>query len=194
MADLKQLRQTLAEQRVRSDDASRALFAEQQRLRRLENATRELARRFDDRNRSQVEERDALLRALAESGQRVARLSAAKESAIADVKGAYGTLEPLTDPRRAIGALDANYPILLFPVRLETRFVTRDGRRQLLVRIFPDDCLVDSFEPDLSEAEVTNLRRYWGEPFSPGGEEPLERAAWRTLCAAHGAGRALYLV
>src|SRR5262249_6430509 len=60
--------------------------------------------------------------------------------------------------------------------------------------IYPDDCLVDSFEPDLSTTEVESLRRYWGAVWNAGGDEGRLRAAWRELCAAHGAGRALYLV
>ena len=194
MADLDGLRTTLAAQRTTSDAASRALFVEQERLARLERAARELDRRIDPTNRADRQTRDDLNRAIAESRALASRLGAAKDGALADLKGTYASLEPLTDPRRAIGGLNAGFPILLFPVRLETRFVTRDQGRQLLVRIYPDDCLVDSFEPDLSEAEVTNLRRYWCETFSAGGDEPLERAAWRTLCAAHGAGRALYLI
>src|SRR5204862_4389961 len=63
----------------------------------------------------------------------------------------------------------------------------------LLVRVYPDDCLVDSFEPDLSEQEVKSLRRYWCATWAAGGDEGRERAAWRELCAAHGAGRGMYI-
>ena len=194
MADINRLRETLAARRAASEAASRALFVEQQQLQRLERRARDLARRFDAKNRSLVQAREDLQRAIGASRGRVSTLQRAKDDAIAEVSGVYASLEPVSDPREAVGALDASYPILMCPVRLETRFVTRDQARQLLVRIYPDDCLVDSFEPDLSEAEVTNLRRYWCETFSAGGNEPLERAAWRTLCAAHGAGRALYLI
>lgn len=194
MTDLDRLRTTLAARRTASDAASRAVVVEQAGLARLERTARNLGRRFDPDNPADRRTRDDLNRAIEGSRARLSRLGAANDVALADVKAAYGSLEPLTDPRRAIGALSSGFPILLFPVRLETRFVTHDAGRQLLVRIYPDDCLVDSFEPDLSEAEVTNLRRYWCETFSAGGDEPLERAAWRTLCAAHGAGRALYLI
>ena len=67
------------------------------------------------------------------------------------------------------------------------------AKEQLLVRVYPDECQVDGFEPDLSDAEVTNLRRYWCAVWSAGGDESHKRAAWRELCAAHGAGRAMYL-
>ena len=109
----------------------------------------------------------------------------AKRSALEELTRIDGLLEPFTDPRVALPALDAKYPILLFPVRLETRFVTltRGNRqqKQLLVRIYPDECLVDGFEPDLSESEVKNLRRYWCATWAAGDDEGLERAAWRDL-------------
>jgi hypothetical protein len=127
----------------------------------------------------------------------VEKFKAGKRAAGEEWGRLAGLLEPLLDPRRAVAGLDANYPILLFPVRLETRFVSvgeRVSRKQLLVRIYPDDCLVDTFDPDLSESEVKNLRRYWCNIWSAGQDELRERAAWRELGSAHGAGRALYLV
>ena len=56
---------------------------------------------------------------------------------------------PFADPRENLSRLPSTHPILLFPVRLETRFKvlpSRDGgavRHQLWVRIFPDDCSID---------------------------------------------------
>lgn len=198
MTDLQQLRRELDAARARAADAVQALVAERERLRRLEDAALELTRRFDRRNPEHQRRRDEVERSLAGSRARASELAAAKESALAGLADLRSRLEPLTDPRRAIGAMDARYPVLLFPVRLETRFVTRaragGPQAQLLVRVYPDDCLVDGFEPDLSEAEVDNLRRYWCGVWKAGGDEALERAAWRELCAAHGAGRALYLV
>src|SRR4051812_27159973 len=61
----------------------------------------------------------------------------------------------LSDPTKDLIARDATIPLLLFPLRLETRFktVTEHGeqRRELWVRVYPDECLIDSFEDTLSE-------------------------------------------
>jgi hypothetical protein len=102
-----------------------------------------------------------------------------------------------TNPLENLSNLGDDTPILLFPLRLETRFkkVTRDNRDidQLWVRVFPDDIAIDSFESDLSSAEISNLRRYWCHRWAAGKNEQGNRAAWRTLASSHGPGRAYWL-
>src|SRR5262249_17346028 len=83
------------------------------------------------------------------------------------------------------------YPILLMPLRLETRW--RQQERELWVRVYPDDCAVDSFEPMLSEVEITNGQRFWAGMLAGGSAEPKQRAAWRSLVSSHGAGRAAWI-
>jgi hypothetical protein len=94
---------------------------------------------------------------------------------------------------------------LLFPVRIETRFrkigaPTPPGlaappvKHQLWVRIYPDDCSVDTFEPILSDSELTNVKAYWMNVYRAGGVEKDERGAWRALVASQGSGRAGWLV
>ena len=96
-----------------------------------------------------------------------------------------------TDPTEELSRLPDSVPILLFPLRLETRFKPGDdGRPQLWVRVYPDNCLVDSFEPSLTEQEVENGAAFWASIWRAGGDETLERAAWRELVASHGSGRA----
>ena len=56
-----------------------------------------------------------------------------------------------------------------------------------------DDCSVDTFEPTLSQAELTNVKNYWMNVWRAGGVENDERGAWRNLVAAHGSGRAGWL-
>lgn len=197
MADVTDLLRAARAQGDKSRESRRAVALERSRLWALREQDGELSRRFDPRNGAHGRQREQLRADIAESAARVEELKRAALAVGREWTRLRGELEPLLDPRRAVAGLDANYPILLFPVRLETRFVTRtDGpaaSRQLLVRVYPDECLVDSFDPDLSESEVKNLRRYWATIWSAGGDEPRERAAWRELCAAHGAGRALYL-
>lgn len=104
-------------------------------------------------------------------------------------------LAPFTDPRYAIARLDDTIPILMMPVRLETRFKTGDaGAPQLWLRIYPDDCWVDSFTPTLTETEVVNATVYWSAIWAANGAEALERGAWAGLVNAHGAPRAAWIV
>ena len=95
--------------------------------------------------------------------------------------------EIFTDPRRAL--LTDPVPLLLLPVRLETRFIDND----LLLRIYPDDCSVDAFDPELNEAEVEAGARFWREYWRAGGVEAEERAAFRTLAGAYGPARAKWI-
>lgn len=198
MADLNELLRRARDHRDNSDASGRALATETARLAGLREQLTSLSRRVSPRDGQQGEQIAQLRAAIAESETKVADLRGQKRASVDEWTRISGLLEPVLDPRRAIAGLDADYPILLFPVRLETRFTSAVGpngaARQLLVRIYPDDCLVDSFEPDLSENEVKNLRRYWCSTWAAGGDESREQSAWRELCSAHGAGRAMYLI
>jgi hypothetical protein len=120
------------------------------------------------------------------------------DSAHAQVATAIEDFARFTDPREHIGQLDDDSPFVLFPVRLETRFSTErqiGGRgNRLLVRIYPDDCSIDTFEELLSGSELSNVKRYWQNLWRAGGVEDDERAAWRDLVSAHGSGRSGYLI
>ncbi len=53
-------------------------------------------------------------------------------------------------PHQEVSELSGKFPILLFPIRLETRFFDK----ALLIRIFPDDIHIDQHDETLSEDEV----------------------------------------
>ena len=85
-----------------------------------------------------------------------------------------GFWETWTDPRQHAGQINDNIPVALFPLRLETRFKTVTGRaeqqqQQLWVRIYPDECLVDTYEELLSETELYSAAIFWREYFHAAG-------------------------
>jgi hypothetical protein len=195
MADLNELRQQIKAARTTRDEAAQGHVNDELRLRALRGIASQFQRRLDPTNQEHETQRVNLAEQIDAAAAKTAISRNASASAVANLADLAVLLEPLTDPRTALPAFDAKYPILLFPVRLETRFVRNAaGQRELLVRIYPDECLIDSFEPELSESEVKNLRRYWCAMWAAGGDQAFERAAWRELAAAHGAGRAMYLV
>ena len=102
------------------------------------------------------------------------------------------------DPRKTLSQFTDDYPFLLFPVRVEYRFkeIKNSSRtsKELWLRVYPDDCNIDTFEPVLSESEITSLRQYWSSIWQAGGSEGVERGAWRSLVASHGTGRSIWLV
>src|SRR6202011_5666117 len=66
-------------------------------------------------------------------------------------------------------------------------------QHELLVRIYPDDCSIDTFEPMLSRSELTNIKAYWKNIWRAGGIEAAQRGAWSSLVRAQGSGRAGWL-
>ena len=126
-------------------------------------------------------------------GQRQSSINAS-----ADACTKLGEFAEVADPRTAITAWPDETPVLLLPVRLETRFkrVDSDGTAhdELWVRIYPDTCAVDNFEAALSDVEVDSGRRFWIETWAAGGIEAQRRSAWRNLVSSHGIGRAAWIV
>ncbi|MEX0171171.1 hypothetical protein [Streptomyces sp. LMG1-1-1.1] len=98
--------------------------------------------------------------------------------------------------------VDPEVPLMLLPVRLETRLrLDGPGPDRLLVRIFPDDIHVESHEPHPTDGEVQQARRYWRTVWragrtdnAEGDRERLLLAAWGQLTGAVGARRARWLV
>jgi hypothetical protein len=135
--------------------------------------------------------------------QRIAAAQAVNERSKSDLAAAQKQLRTATggfaefiDPRANLQYWSSAWPIALLPVRIETRFVTVQEdtpKQQLWVRIYPDDCWVDTFEPQLSASELDNAKRYWCAIWSAGGVEADQRAAWRSLVSAHGNGRSNFI-
>jgi hypothetical protein len=89
-------------------------------------------------------------------------------------------------------------PLVLLPVRLETRFFTlASGSTELRVRVFPDKIHLDSHEPDLTADEQTWGQHYWEQNWRAGDLKTDGAAvagdAWRQLADRFGAGRAAWI-
>lgn len=73
-------------------------------------------------------------------------------------------------------------PLVLFPVRLETRFFRQsDGSFELRVRVYPDKVHVDSHEPELTDDELTWGKHFWEQTWRAAKNEERRKAAWRQL-------------
>ncbi|MFI0976333.1 hypothetical protein ACH4SP_04790 [Streptomyces sp. NPDC021093] len=86
--------------------------------------------------------------------------------------------------------LSDDFPVLLGPVRIETRFTTTE----LLIRVFPDDWAVDKFEPRPTPAEIAALDAYWTARWAAARESAALRAAERELAGRIAPGRAAWLL
>ena len=82
-----------------------------------------------------------------------------------------------------LGGIPSQRPLLMFPVRVETHF--DENRDRLLVRIFPDEILIENNIASLTKAEIEAGKRFWVRWFIASGNKKWEYAAWESLCAAY---------
>jgi hypothetical protein len=196
--DFESVRTQLAQARAARDAAQAAAKQAAEARNALARQSAQQARGFDANDPAAATER-ARLDALAQRADANARAAQTAAQRASDAVAAVGLqFAAFTDPRENVGRLSDRSPFALLPVRVETRFVTiphgEFPTAELWVRIYPDDCSIDTFEPDLSVSELANAQRYWNAIWRAGGVENDERAAWRALVAAHGSGRAAYIV
>jgi len=99
-------------------------------------------------------------------------------------------------PQQFIGGLGDDTPILLLPVRLETRFAQGADGSFLRLRIFPDDVAIAQHEQALTVDEADAGQLYWRELCRANAEsdtserERRARGAWNLLAGRYGAFRA----
>ncbi|MES2525064.1 MAG: hypothetical protein V4617_20365 [Gemmatimonadota bacterium] len=131
------------------------------------------------------------LRALESTRVQLDRAIEAREDAVGrlrDVNERFRDIELAIDRVDPCDA-DPEFPLLLLPVRLETRY-TADGSA-LRVRIFPDDIHIDQHDTGLDDAEQAAWRTYWTAVWR--ASEDDAELAWKTLVATVGARRALWI-
>lgn len=171
--------------------------AANEKLQKTERLIASLRRRSDGATKEQLQ---TLLREQEALRADTAKLQAELERNRQVLIDRESLFETFSDPVKNIGQLNDIHPILLFPLRIETRFkkITGPGGRdvstnQLWVRVYPDDISVDTFEETPSEVEISNTRVYWTNIWKAGGADSEKRAAWQALVKSHGAGRAYWL-
>jgi len=171
-------------------DHQRALLEDARReLRRAAIAAADAAARLDAIRRNGGPNADgAMEEAQADAEQAASALDAIRRRSRAEYASLGVDLGNfITTPEQEVARLSAGYPIVLLPIRIETRF-TAD---QLLLRVYPDEILADSFEPELTDEEVADGQAYWDAGW-PGQTEEL--LAWRALVKKIGVPRAAWVV
>ncbi len=183
-----------AREAVRAADD--AVFAQQNRVR-----TRELQlaalRRQGPRFAEQVAALERDLKLLNES---VARDRAGLASLNDRLGTLVGGLVLEQSPQQLIARLDDALPCVLFPLRIETRFMTgANGGRELWLRVYPDDIAVHTHEKELTRDEADTGVDYWSArrvaASVPDAQERerIEQGAWRAFATAYGGTRAAWI-
>lgn len=171
--------------------------------RRLEQQLADSKRRKDN---STARTQDAEIRT---RKQAIAGLRQEAVDLRSQLDAARKAYQPFSDPRKFVSRWQDEVPVLLFPLRLETRFRTitegDDTRFQLWVRAYPDTCLIDTFAELPNEAEYQRARAFWVGVYRAGEAEDtapdeVQQAvrtarieAWRQLQSLSSPGRAYWL-
>jgi hypothetical protein len=203
MTEFNDLQVNLGQSRRARQSEQKTVFRIREKLNRLQRQKGQALRSYgrDSKPYQTLLEREAELSESLTAQQ--AKLAGATEAEL----GLLKRFETFTDPRVHVAEHSDQFPILLFPVRLETRFkevqaVGGGIQHQLWVRIFPDDCSIDSFDDTLTEAEVKQAQNYWISVWKAGtaGDPALESyvrdkvlGAWRELMGTFNAGRAYWI-
>ncbi len=203
MDEFKKIQSDLRNVRKDREVERKAVFRSKEKLKKLQREKQQAVRSFGKNSNAY----QALLRQETELKNAITT----KKTRLADIwveEGrVWGNFEAFTDPRLQLNQLSDDFPVLLFPVRLEARFkkiktAGRNLQHQLWVRIFPDDCSVDTFDDTLTETELKKAQNYWTNIWKTGtaGSDGLKpyvqnkgKGAWQELMGIFNAGRAYWI-
>ena len=197
MPDFNTLRtQLIAARKIQSENKTH-LFRAEEKLKKAKRAQDQLKRRTDQ------------IFSIEEEVNGLQDRKTQFDLSLQDLNIRANAFEAFTDPRVHIEQLNDNFPILLFPLRIETRFKIVSSpngeQHQLWVRVFPDDCSIEHFDNTLSETEIRNAKSYWQELWKAGKPQDendatlkqfiqdQKKAAWRSLTGVIQAGRAYWI-
>jgi hypothetical protein len=97
-----------------------------------------------------------------------------------------------TVPTAPLGAADR--PLVLLPVRLETRFLPAPaGGSVVKIRVYPDTIHADTHEPGVTLGEAEWGRHYWQTVWWAANDEERRKAAWRQLAERYEPQRAAWV-
>ena len=198
MPDFKELQNQLQQARAGKEQARVELFEARERVKRIEAGIARQDRTFNPDDPRRVSPRRTLEQMKAEAEAAVKERERLYGQTLETERRLFATFSQFSDPREQIKRLSDAFPFLMLPIRIETRFktLTANGQQhyQLWARVYPDDCMIDSFEATLSESEISAARLFWIEMWKAGGVEAQQRVAWRGLAANFGRGRAAWIM
>ena len=199
MPEFEDARAQFRQARAASEELYTELIRSRETAKRKRRAARLLERKANQGSGEEIANQlSAALEEANAADARAERAAASLQNVLGSRARAAELFAQFTDPRTSVSRLSDRVPVALFPLRLETRYRktnTQNGEEvQLWVRVYPDDILVDSFQPEISETELKNVTIYWTHKWRGGGDRATHRAAWAQLVRSHGSGRARWLI
>ncbi|MCB9234919.1 MAG: hypothetical protein H6581_24910 [Bacteroidia bacterium] len=190
--------------RTQVNQARQERKAAKKRLDAAREALRKLDAEIADRRRTAGVNDLKLAKMVAERSRLNLGLAGLSQNYLAQKASALGALNllaQLADPWDQVAEADDHYPFLLFPVRIETRFMTGlRNRPELWVRIYPDDIAIETREEILTEDEVKSAKTFWTDYLQAQTEPDAELrksaqlGAWRFLTASYGPNRSGWII
>jgi hypothetical protein len=135
---------------------------------------------------------DPFNQAVTATGNAVTTARANETAARNDLASKLGDWVPLSlSPTDDLARLPADAPIVMLPVRIETRFGTdAGGAPALLLRVYPDEIFLNTHETALTSEEVAAGKKYYIDTDTE--HEQPER--WRELLRTMTPERAAYVL
>ncbi|PWT72897.1 MAG: hypothetical protein C5B46_06160 [Proteobacteria bacterium] len=101
---------------------------------------------------------------------------------------------PLTPELQELLSPATGTPVIMFPVRLETRFFSQpDNSAELRLRVYPDKIHIDTHEPELTAVEMAWGKHFWEQTWRAGADDERKKAAWQQLADRFDARRAAWI-
>lgn len=190
-----ELRNNLSQERKQRKAIDRQLQNAREQLRTLQLNKARLARA----GRQQSSEYLQLLNAEAQLQGQIPDLIGSLKSLTANNIDLLAGFAEAFSQKVAIRNLNDRIPILLFPVRIETRFMPVEvvgaaAITELWIRIYPDNVQVETHEEQLTADELLAAQDYWQENWKAGGNKERELAAWRVIASGYGSNRAAWII
>ena len=163
-----------------------------------------------------IKELDAQIRTLKSNGQDSSVQESSRATLVNSVNSNTSSLqttktslnnlrtdyENFIDHTQVVSNLTDSVPILLFPVRIETRFhkdisIPASPVYELWLRIFPDDVAIEAHESALTLSEIEQAKDYWTTIWpevNSGIYSTKKINAWDILCRKFGSQRAAFII
>ncbi len=95
-------------------------------------------------------------------------------------------------PQQLIEEWNDQLPILLLPLRIETKFKLERQSKELWVRVFPDEIAVNTHEEVLTTQEMEYGEAYWKALWSA-TDETAKKRAWSMMADKFGGNRSAWI-